>query len=445
MQKKKSLLERKNTIIMGASGRDFSNFLVFFKDNPYYNVVAFTQNQIPGIENGSFPKQLAGKFYKKNIPFYLESELPMLIKKFKVEKVFLCYSDLSHQAVMEKASLVLASGADFELLGIENTHVKSKKPVIAVLAVRTGCGKSQTSRAIANILRKKGKKVIPARHGMPYGNLLKQTCQRFESEKDFKKYDVTIEELEEYQPWIDHGFIVYSGFDYKEIVKQAEKEGNILLMDGGNNDMSFIKPDLRVVVTDPHRPGHELTYYPGFINFLGADVIIINKIDSAKKEGIKTIEENIKKYNPTAKVVHARSEIIVKNSKLIKGKSVLVVGDGPSLTHGGTKFGAGTLAVKKYGGKLVDARKYAINSIKKTYEKYLHLKNELPAMGYSKKQIKELEKTISKTPCDIIIDGTPANLKNLIKTNKPIVEVDYELGKGAVKKLESILKKKKFI
>jgi len=445
MKKKKSLLERKNTIIMGASGRDFSNFLVFFKNNPYYNVVAFTQNQIPGIENRSFPKQLAGKFYKKNIPFYPEFKLSKLIEKFKVEKVFLCYSDLSHQDVMEKASLVLSSGADFELLGAKNTWVESKKPVVAVLAVRTGCGKSQTSRAIAEILRKKGKKVIGVRHSMPYGDLLKQTSQRFETEEDFEKQNTTIEEQEEYQPWIDHGFIVYSGFDYHEIVKDVEGEDDVILFDGGNNDVSFIKPNLTVVVTDPHRPGHELTYYPGFVNFLSADVIIINKIDSAPKEGIKTVEDNIKKYNSKAMVIHARSEIIVKNSNLIKNKKCLIVGDGPSLTHGGTKFGAGTLAVKKYGGKIVDARKYAVNSIKKTYEKYPHLKNELPAMGYNKKQIKELEKTINRTPCDIIIDGTPADLKNLIKTKKPIVEVNYELGEEAVRKLEKILKKKRFI
>lgn len=437
-------MKRIKTIILGAAGRDYHNFLTYFKDNPNYEVVAFTTAQILE-KHRKFPKKLAGKLYKKDIPIHLESELPELIKRFKVDYVFLAYSDLSNQEVHEKASTVLASGANFGLLGTKSTYVKSRKPVISITAVRTGSGKSQTSRAIAEILRKKGKKVVAIRHAMPYGNLLKQTCQRFASEKDFKKYNTTIEEEEEYQPWIERGFIVYSGFDYEEIVRQAEKEANILIFDGGNNDLPFIKPDLMVVVVDPHRAGHELTYYPGFVNFLLADVIVVNKIDSAKKENVELVKQHIKQYNSRAKIILARSEIIVDKPQLIKNKSCVVIGDGPTLTHGGMSFGAGTLAVKKYNGRNVDPQKYAIGSIKKIFGKYPHLSYEVPAMGYDKQQIKELEKTINKVPCDIVVDGTPANLKRIIKVNKPIVNVTYELGKEAVKKLETVLKKWKFI
>ena len=342
---------------------------------------------------------------------------------------------------MEKASHVLAAGANFGLLGTKDTMIKSKKPVIAITAVRTGSGKSQTSRAVAEILRNNGKKVVAIRHSMPYGkDLSKQTCQRFKHEKDFKKYHTTIEEEEEYQPWIDHGFMIYAGFDYKEIIKKAENEADVIIFDGGNNDISFIKPDLLITVADPHRAGHEITYYPGFVNFLMADVILINKVDSAKKESIQIVLDNIKKFNSKAKVILARSDIVVDKPQLIAGKLCVVVGDGPTLTHGGMSFGAGTLAVRKYKGKLVDPKKYATGSIKVTYKRYKHLAKELPAIGYSKKQIKELEETIHKTPCDIVVDGTPANLKRIIKINKPIVEVNYELDKEAVKKLSKLLK-----
>jgi len=436
-------MKKIKVVIAGAAGRDFSNYLRYFKDNPIFEVVAFTQTQIPGIEKRIFPKALTGK---KSIPMYPESKLSSLIKKLKVDYVYLCYSDLSHQYVMEFASKVLANRANFALLGSEEIYIKSKKPVIAVTAVRTGSGKSQTSRAIAEILRKHGKKVVGVRHSMPYGkDLTKQRCQRFANQDDFKIQNTTIEEEEEYQPWLDHGFIIYAGFDYKEIVKQAEKEADIIIFDGGNNDVSFLKPDLHVVVADPHRSGHEITYYPGFVNFLTADVIVINKIDSAKKENIGIIKKHAKQYNPRAKVILAKSDLIIDRPELIKNARACTVGDGPTLTHGGMSFGAGTLAVKQYKGKIISPKKYAIGSIKKVYERYTHLKEELPAMGYNKGQIKELEKVINRIPCDIVIDGTPANLKRIIKISKPIVEVNYELGKEATKELHKILKKNKFI
>lgn len=419
--------------------------MVFFKDNPNYKVICFTATQIPGIEHTKIPKEIAGRLYKKPIPTYPEEKLSELIKRFKINEVVLSYSDLSFDYVMSFASKVLAAGASFRLLGPNDTMLKSKRPVAAVTAVRTGSGKSQTSRAIAKILRNHGKTVVAIRHAMPYGNLLKQTCQRFETEKDFKKYDTTIEEEEEYQPWIDNGFIVYSGFDYKKILRSAEKEAQVIIFDGGNNDTSMIKPDLLITVTDPHRAGHEISYYPGFVNFLMADVIIINKVDSAKKENIKIILNNIKKYNPKAKVILAKSELIVDKPKLIKNKLCTVVGDGPSLSHGGLPFGAGSIAVKRYNGIIVDPKKYAVGSIKETFLKYKHLRYEIPAMGYNKHQIKELEETINRIPCDIIIDGTPANLKRIIKINKPIVNVNYELDEKSIKELEKIFKEKKYI
>jgi len=438
-------VKKRNVLIVGAAGRDYWNFLTYFKDNPYYNVVAFTQTQIPGIEKRKFPAELAGGLYKKDIPFYPEEKLPELIKKLKIDKVVFAYSDVKHEDVMHLASIALANGADFILLGPKSTMIKSKKKIISVCAVRTGSGKSQTSRAIAKILKDSGKKVVAIRHSMPYGDLLKQRVQRFESERDFKKHKTTIEEEEEYQPWIDNGFVVYAGVDYKEILKKAEREADIIIWDGGNNDLPFYFSDLHIVVADPHRAGHELLYHPGEANFRMADVIIINKVDSAKKEDIELVKGNIKKYNPKAKVILARSELIIDKPEMIKGKKCLVVGDGPTLSHGGMKFGAGTLAVKKYNGKLVDPRKYVFGSIKEIYRKYKHLESELPAMGYGKKQIHELELTINKVPCNIVIDSTPANLKRIVKINKPVVQVDYELGSKAIKELKKILKKDKFI
>ena len=433
---------KKRVIILGAAGRDFLNYLQYFKNNKNYEVVAFTQAQIPGIEKRRFPKALDGK---KAIPMYSEEKLEKLIKKYKVDEVVLAYSDLSYHYVMHLASRVLSSGANFRILGTKDTMIKSKKPVIAVTAVRTGCGKSQTSRAIAKILKEKGKKVVAIRHPMPYGDLVKQRIQRFSSYDDLKKHRCSVEELEEYEPWIKFGFVVYAGVDYETILKEAEREADIIIFDGGNNDWSFYKPDLNIVVTDAFRPGHEVGYYPGFVNFLMADLILINKVNTGKKEDIRIIEENIKKYNPKSLIIKASSVIKADRPGLIKNKKVLVVEDGPTLTHGGLKHGAGYTVLKRYNGRIVDARKYAVGSIKKVYEKYKHLEKELPAMGYSKKQLKELEKTINKAKCDVVIDSSPSDLSKILKINKPIVKVDYELGRKSVLELEKVLKKLKFI
>ena len=434
-------MKKKRVLIMGAAGRDYHVFLQYFKDNPYYKVVAFTQNQIPGIENRSFPKKLAGRLYKRNIPFYPESQLTYLIKKLKVDKVVFAYSDVSHEYVMHKASECLAAGADFYLLGPSSTMITNNIPIIAVCAVRTGAGKSQTSRKIGIILREKGYKVVAIRHPMPYGNLIKQEVQRFSSYEDLKKADVTIEEREEYEPWIKLGIPIYAGVDYKKIIKKAEKEAEVIIWDAGNNDLSFYKPDLHIVVVDPHRAGHELLYHPGEANFRMADVIVVNKIDTAPKEGIKIVLENIKKYNPRAKVIMAKSKIIVNKTDMIKNKRVLVVEDGPTLTHGEMQYGAGTVAAEKYGAKLIiDAEKYAIGSIKEIYKKYPRLKKVLPAMGYSHRQMKELEKTINRAHCDVVIDGSPFDLSKLLKINKPIVNVDYELDEVGKLNLRKLLK-----
>ncbi len=432
---------------MGAAGRDYFNFLRYFKDNPSYEVICFTAAQIPGIEKRKFPKELAGKLYKKDIPIYSEEILVQLIKKYKIDDVILSYSDLSHLEVMQKASIVLANGSSFRLLGPNDTMIKSAKKMISICAVRTGAGKSQTSRAIGEILKKHGEKVVAIRHPMPYNpKLIKQIVERFASYKDLDKYETTIEEREEYEPWIKRNIPVYAGVDYEKILKQAEKEADIIEWDGGNNDFSFYRPDLQIVIADPHRAGHEISYYPGFVNFLMADIIIINKVDSAPKEKVKIVEENIKKYNPKAVIIKARSEVKADKPDLIKGKRVLLVEDGPTITHGGMKFGAATVAAKKYGAaEIVNAKKYAVGSIKEVYKKYTHLEKELPAMGYSKEQIKDLQDTINKADCDIIIDGSPVNLSRLIKTKKPIVNITYELDKNSIKKLEEILRKRKFI
>ena len=433
-------MQEARVIIMGAAGRDFHVFLKYFKDSSLFRVVCFTQNQIPGIENRKFPKELAGRKYKQDIPFYPESKLKELIKKFKVDYVYLAYSDLSHQEVMEKASFVLSCGANFSLLGTRDTMIKSKKKLISITAVRTGCGKSQVSRKVADILKEKGRRVVAIRHPMPYGDLVKQKCQRFGSYDDLKKHKVTIEEREEYEPWIEKGIPIYAGVDYQEILNKAEKEAEVIIWDGGNNDFSFYHSDLNIVIVDPHRPGHELIYYPGFVNLLLADVIVINKIGTAPKKGIETVERNIKKYNSKAKVIKAKSLLKVDQSSLIKGKNVLIVEDGPTLTHGGMSYGAGSIAAEKFEAKsVVDAEKYAVGSIKNIYKRYKHLKKVLPAMGYSRRQILELEKTINKAKCDLVIDGTPVNLSKLIKIRKPIVTVDYYIEEVG-KKLKDVLK-----
>jgi len=434
-------MERKRVLILGAAGRDFHNFNTFFRSKEEYEVVCFTAAQIPGISGRRYPPSLAGPLYQKGIPIYDEKDLPQIIKKHNIDLVVFAYSDVSHEYVMHKASLALSCGADFILLGPKSTQLKSTKPVIAVCAVRTGSGKSQTSRKIVSILRKHGLKVVVIRHPMPYGDLEKETVQRFASYEDLDRQKCTIEEREEYEPHLDNGAIVYAGVDYEKILKQAEQETQVIVWDGGNNDFSFIHPDLAITVLDPHRSGHELKYHPGETNFLLADVLIINKMDSARPEDIKALEENIKLYNPKAIVIRANSAITIdKPPEMIKGKTALVVGDGPTLTHGGMPFGAGVVAASRYGAKTIPAEKYAVGSIKEVYKKFPHLHNILPAMGYSPKQIKELEKTINRAKCDIVIDGSPVNLSRILKINKPIVNVRYYLDETGQPDLESVVK-----
>ena len=427
---------KKKVIIMGAAGRDFHNFNVVFRNNEKYEVVAFTATQIPNIAGRKYPAELAGKLYPGGIPIYDEKNLPEIIKKYNVDEVIFSYSDVSYNYVMGKAAIVNAAGADFKMLSPSHTMLKAAKPVVAVCAVRTGCGKSQFSRKIFEILSKK-LRVVAIRHPMPYGDLAKQKCQRFASYEDLDKYECTIEEREEYEPYIEMGGIVYAGVDYEEILKNAEKEADVLIWDGGNNDYPFYKPDLHIVVADPHRAGHELSYYPGEINLRMANIVIINKVDTAKEEDIKKVEENIKKVNPKAKVVKAASPIEVEGD--VAGKKVLVVEDGPTLTHGEMPYGAGTIAAKQNGAEIIDASKYAVGSIKTTFEKYPHLSKILPAMGYGKRQIKELEETINAAECDAVLAATPINLARLINVNKPVIRVRYGVGKEMEKELKEML------
>jgi len=426
-------------IIMGAAGRDFHNFNVFFRNNRDYEVVAFTATQIPGIAGRTYPKQLAGSLYKNDIPIYPEENLPALIREHGINQVILAYSDLSHETVMQKASLVLAAGADFRLMGTQSTMLKSKKPVISVCAVRTGAGKSPTSQKLVDILIKKEFRVVVVRHPMPYGDLLKQECQRFATMEDCVKNECTIEEREEYESYICCGTVVYSGVDYEKILRAAEEEADIIIWDGGNNDIPFYKPDLHIVIADPHRAGHELTYYPGEVNVRLADVVIVNKVDSARKEEVDLVIRNVRSINEKAKILKANSMITAENPEGIKGKRVLVVEDGPTLTHGGMSFGAGFIAAKKYGAReLVDPRPNAAGSILEVYEKYSHIGTVLPAMGYSEGQIKELEMTINAADCDIVVVGTPIDLGKLLKLNKPVVRVRYRLEE-LEEKLEDLI------
>lgn len=443
-------MDKIKVLIMGAAGRDFHNFNVFYRDNPLYDVVAFTATQIPYIDDRKYPAALCGKLYPKGIPIFPESELLSLIKKHKVEEVVFAYSDVNSQYVMEKAAMVNAANASFRLMGYKETAVKSTKPVIAVVAVRTGAGKSQTSRRVVEILQAMGKKVVSIRHPMPYGDLVKQKVQRFATIADLKKHKCTIEEMEEYEPHVASGKIIYAGVDYEAIVREAEKEADVIVWDGGNNDMPFYQADLVITVADPHRAGHELSYYPGLTNINIADVIVLNKIDSASPENIQTVRDSIQKVNPKAIIVDAASPLSLDKEgdiNLIKGKRVLVVEDGPTLTHGGMKYGAGTLAAMKFGAKeIIDPRPYAVKSILDTYKKYPGIGVLLPAMGYSDQQIKDLETTLNKVPCDTVIIGTPINLKRLIKIKKPSVTVNYslqEIGKPDLKDIITDMFKKK--
>ncbi|MCZ7383747.1 MAG: cyclic 2,3-diphosphoglycerate synthase [Candidatus Methanoperedens sp.] len=426
-------------LIMGAAGRDFHNFNVYFRDNENYEVVAFTATQIPGIAGRVYPEELAGSLYGNGIPIYPEEELAGLIKKHSIDQVVLAYSDLSHETVMQKASLVLAAGADFRLMGTESTMLRSIKPVISVCAVRTGSGKSPTSQKLVDILKERGYRVVVVRHPMPYGDLLKQECQRFASMEDCVRNECTIEEREEYEPYICCGSVVYSGVDFKKILGAAEKEADIIIWDGGNNDIPFYKPDLHIVIADPHRAGHELTYYPGEVNVRLADVVIVNKVDSARKEDVELVIKNVRSINKKATIIKANSAITVDKPEFIRGKRVLVVEDGPTLTHGGMAFGAGVIAAKKYGAKeVIDPRPHAVGSILNVYKDFPHLGAVLPAMGYSEAQTKELEITINAADCDAVIAGTPIDLGGLLLLNKPVVRVRYRIEEVDVK-LEEIV------
>jgi len=427
-------------IIMGAAGRDFHNFNVYFRDNDAYEVVAFTATQIPGIEGRIYPPELSGRNYPKGIPIYPEEELPKLIREHDVDQVVFAYSDVSHEYVMHKASIALANGADFRLMGSKTTMLTAKVPVISVGAVRTGSGKSQTSRQVAKILKSRGLNVVVIRHPMPYGDLRKQVCQRFASYEDLDKYECTIEEREEYEPHIDNGIIVYAGVDYEKILREAEKEADIIVWDGGNNDIPFYKPDLHIVVADPHRAGHEITYHPGEANLRMANVVIVNKVDTADPKNISLVKENIRKVNPNAVILEASSPITADKPELIKGKRALVIEDGPTLTHGNMPYGAATILAKQLGAsEIADPRPYAVGSIKEAYEEYPHLGAVLPALGYGEKQIEELKETISRTPCDVVVIGTPVDLRRIMEINKPTVRVKYELKVLGPLSLEQIL------
>ncbi len=431
------------TIIMGAAGRDFHNFNTFFRGNKDYVVVAFTATQIPDIEGRVYPKELAGDLYPKGIPIRAEEELPQLIKKHGVEQVVFAYSDVPHEVVMHKASLVNSLGADFRLMGTHYTQVKSTKPVVSVCAVRTGSGKSQTTRRVSLILRDMGYKVAAIRHPMPYGNLVKQEVQRFATYADLDKYETTIEEREEYEPHIDNGVIVYAGVDYEKIVRAAEQEVDIVLWDGGNNDFSFYVPDYQIVVADPHRPGHELKYYPGETNARMADVFVINKVDTANPEDVIKVRENLRSVNPKAIQIEAASPLFVDDPAAIRGKRVLVIEDGPTLTHGEMAYGAGYVAARRFGAaEIVDPRPFAVRSIAATYKKYPKTGPILPAMGYGAAQMKDLETTINKADVDMVVVGTPIDLTRVIKIKKPFQRVRYELQEIGQPTLADLLKKK---
>lgn len=431
------------TLIMGAAGRDFHNFNVFYRDNKDYEVVAFTATQIPNIEGRKYPAELAGSLYPAGIPIYPESDLVELIKKYKVEQVVFAYSDVPHGFVMSKASTALAAGADFRLMGIESTQVKSVKPVVSVCAVRTGSGKSQTTRRVSLILRGMGFKVAAIRHPMPYGDLVKQKVQRFATYADLDKHECTIEEREEYEPHIDNGVIVYAGVDYEAILREAEKEVDIVLWDGGNNDFSFYKSDLAIVVADPHRPGHERSYHPGETNVKLADVFVINKVDTADPAKVIEVRNSLHELNPNAIVVEGASPLFVDDPEAIRGKRVLVVEDGPTLTHGEMAYGAGWVAAKRFGAaEIVDPRPFAVGSIHDTYVKYPKTGSILPAMGYGDQMVKDLEETINKADVDLVVSATPIDLTRIIKVNKPMQRVRYELQEIGKPDLEDILKKK---
>lgn len=430
-------MSKVKVIIIGAAGRDFHNFNTIYRNNPNYEVVAFTAAQIPDIAGRKYPAELAGELYPAGIPIYDEKDLEKLIVEHKVDECVLSYSDLPYDTVMHIGSRVMAAGAKFSMMGAAPTMIKSTKPVISITAVRTGCGKSQTTRAVVRALVDAGKKVVSIRHPMPYGDLVAQKVQRFATIEDLHKHKCTIEEMEEYEPHIAMGSIIYAGVDYEAIVREAEKEADIIIWDGGNNDMSFYKSDLSIVVVDPLRPGHEISYYPGEVNLRLADVVVVNKVDSAYPEDVDEVLQNIRTYNPKAKIVLAASALMVDNPELILGKNVLAIEDGPTLTHGEMTIGAGVVAAQRFGAaSLVDPRPWTVGKIAETYEKYPYIGTLLPAMGYGEQQMKDLEKTINAVECDSVIIGTPINLARFIKIDKPATRVYYELseiGKPDVK------------
>ncbi len=436
-------MTRKNVIIIGAAGRDFHNFNTYFRDNELFNVVAFTAAQIPDIDGRKYPAELAGSLYPEGIPIYAEEDLPELIKKHKINNCIFSYSDVPYQRVMAMSAVVNAAGANFVLLGPDSTMIKSTKPVIAVVATRTGCGKSQTSRKVIEYLMAKGLKVVAIRHPMPYGDLAAQKVQRFAEVADLAKHKCTIEEMEEYEPHVVRGNVIYAGVDYEAILRQAENDPNgcdVVLWDGGNNDFSFYKPDLTITVADPHRPGHELSYYPGEVNLRLADAVVINKMDSASPEGIQKVRESIAKVNPNALVIDGASPIKVDKPEVIRGKRVLVVEDGPTLTHGEMKIGAGTVAAQKFGAaEIIDPREYAVGKLAETYRIYPNIGKLLPAMGYSEQQLKDLEATINKVDCDAVIIGTPIDLNRIVKINKPNTRVYYDLQEIGEPNLDQVL------
>lgn len=416
------------TIIMGAAGRDFHNFNMVYRNNPAYEVVAFTATQIPDIDGRVYPAALAGKGYPKGIPIEPEEKLLGLIKKHKVDEVVFAYSDVPHEYVMHHASRVIAAGATFKMLGYNQTAIKCKKPVVSVCAVRTGCGKSQTTRAVVKALKAQGMKVVSIRHPMPYGDLEKQACQRFATYKDLDKHKCTIEEREEYEPHIDMGAVIYSGVDYEEIARNAEKEADVIIWDGGNNDLPFFESDLKIVVVDPHRPGHEIAYHPGEANIYTADVVVINKIDSAYPENVNEVRENVMFMNPDCRIVEAASPIFVEGWEKIRGKRVVVVEDGPTLTHGEMTIGAGIVAALRYGaGEIVDPKPFFKGSILDALKKYPHIGDLVPALGYGDKQVSDLEKTLNACDCDVIVSATPIDLTRVVKVKKPCLRVGYEL------------------
>lgn len=436
-------MSRQNVIIIGAAGRDFHNFNTYYRDDERYNVVAFTATQIPDIHGRKYPAELAGALYPNGIPIFEQKELPHLIKEYQVDECVFSYSDLHYEAVMSLSAIVNAAGANFMLLGPKHTMLKSKKPVIAICATRTGCGKSQTSRKVTEILMKLGLKVVAVRHPMPYGDLAAQKVQRFASIEDLAEHKCTIEEMEEYEPYVDRGNVVYAGVDYAAILREAENDPqgcDVILWDGGNNDFPFYEPDLMITVADPHRAGHELAYYPGEVNMRIAHVIIINKIDSAAPEQIQLVRDNIRKVNPAAIVIDGASPIRVDNPELIRGKRVLVVEDGPTLTHGDMKIGAGTLAAQKYGAaEIVDPRVHAVGKIRETFEIYPEVGKLLPAMGYSPQQTADLAATIANVDCDAVIIGTPIDLNRIVKIKQPATRVHYDLQEIGTPDLREVL------